>query len=256
MLCQQPQVQAQGRGLCRCSALCSLCLQQFGKILDVEIIFNERGSKVGAARGWRRYSEPWGGGQVQLGGLGAPLPSLTSSPAPRDPGTGYSIPGQPCPAALHRLGGGRVGPCTPSTGGRGGLTLPPPRTGSSCPSVCGCLCCIFPAFCAPFPDSSPSSQAMLGPQPGPPDPAGAPAQALHLCTAAASSPAPALLIHTLSLSVPTPSLCLSLSLFLSPFLLCSQGFGFVTFETSTDADRAREKLNGTIVEGRKIEVLR
>lgn len=34
-----------------------------------------------------------------------------------------------------------------------------------------------------------------------------------------------------------------------------QGFGFVTFETSTDADQAREKLNGTIVEGRKIEVL-
>lgn len=33
-----------------------------------------------------------------------------------------------------------------------------------------------------------------------------------------------------------------------------QGFGFVTFETSADADRAREKLNGTIVEGRKIEV--
>ncbi|XP_036766356.1 RNA binding protein fox-1 homolog 3 isoform X1 [Manis pentadactyla] len=34
----------------------------------------------------------------------------------------------------------------------------------------------------------------------------------------------------------------------------SKGFGFVTFETSSDADRAREKLNGTIVEGRKIEV--
>ncbi|KAI5621727.1 RNA binding protein fox-1-like 3 isoform X1, partial [Silurus asotus] len=34
----------------------------------------------------------------------------------------------------------------------------------------------------------------------------------------------------------------------------SKGFGFVTFEMSTDADRAREKLNGTIVEGRKIEV--
>lgn len=33
-----------------------------------------------------------------------------------------------------------------------------------------------------------------------------------------------------------------------------QGFGFVTFESSTEADRAREKLNGTIVEGRKIEV--
>ncbi|XP_037134820.1 RNA binding protein fox-1 homolog 3-like isoform X5 [Syngnathus acus] len=34
----------------------------------------------------------------------------------------------------------------------------------------------------------------------------------------------------------------------------SKGFGFVTFETTADADRAREKLNGTIVEGRKIEV--
>ncbi|XP_041958518.1 LOW QUALITY PROTEIN: RNA binding protein fox-1 homolog 2 [Alosa sapidissima] len=34
----------------------------------------------------------------------------------------------------------------------------------------------------------------------------------------------------------------------------SKGFGFVTFETSGDAERAREKLHGTIVEGRKIEV--
>ncbi|XP_062604552.1 RNA binding protein fox-1 homolog 2-like isoform X5 [Saccostrea cucullata] len=34
----------------------------------------------------------------------------------------------------------------------------------------------------------------------------------------------------------------------------SKGFGFVTFETNADADRAREKLNGTVVEGRKIEV--
>ncbi|XP_063052130.1 RNA binding protein fox-1 homolog 2 isoform X2 [Engraulis encrasicolus] len=34
----------------------------------------------------------------------------------------------------------------------------------------------------------------------------------------------------------------------------SKGFGFVTFETSVDAERAREKLHGTIVEGRKIEV--
>lgn len=33
-----------------------------------------------------------------------------------------------------------------------------------------------------------------------------------------------------------------------------QGFGFVTFESSADADRAREKLHGTVVEGRKIEV--
>ncbi|KAJ6654860.1 hypothetical protein lerEdw1_006549 [Lerista edwardsae] len=34
----------------------------------------------------------------------------------------------------------------------------------------------------------------------------------------------------------------------------SKGFGFVTFENSQDADRAREKLNSSIVEGRKIEV--
>ncbi|XP_006170360.1 RNA binding protein fox-1 homolog 2 isoform X4 [Tupaia chinensis] len=34
----------------------------------------------------------------------------------------------------------------------------------------------------------------------------------------------------------------------------SKGFGFVTFENSADADRAREKLHGTMVEGRKIEV--
>ncbi|XP_061771262.1 RNA binding protein fox-1 homolog 1-like isoform X2 [Nerophis ophidion] len=34
----------------------------------------------------------------------------------------------------------------------------------------------------------------------------------------------------------------------------SKGFGFVTFESAGEADRAREKLNGTIVEGRKIEV--
>ncbi|XP_014681945.1 PREDICTED: RNA binding protein fox-1 homolog 2-like isoform X3 [Priapulus caudatus] len=34
----------------------------------------------------------------------------------------------------------------------------------------------------------------------------------------------------------------------------SKGFGFVTFATSADADRAREALNGTMVEGRKIEV--
>ncbi|XP_031727802.1 RNA binding protein fox-1 homolog 2 isoform X4 [Anarrhichthys ocellatus] len=33
----------------------------------------------------------------------------------------------------------------------------------------------------------------------------------------------------------------------------SKGFGFVTFETSADAERAREKLHGTLVEGRKIE---
>ncbi|CAK9299760.1 unnamed protein product [Gordionus sp. m RMFG-2023] len=34
----------------------------------------------------------------------------------------------------------------------------------------------------------------------------------------------------------------------------SKGFGFITFKNSEDADKAREKLNGTIVESRKIEV--
>ncbi|XP_038129680.1 RNA binding protein fox-1 homolog 2-like isoform X2 [Cyprinodon tularosa] len=34
----------------------------------------------------------------------------------------------------------------------------------------------------------------------------------------------------------------------------SKGFGFVTFENSADAEKAREKLHGTQVEGRKIEV--
>jgi RNA recognition motif-containing protein len=33
-----------------------------------------------------------------------------------------------------------------------------------------------------------------------------------------------------------------------------KGFGFVTFASSVDAEMAREKLHGTIVEGRKIEV--
>lgn len=35
---------------------------------------------------------------------------------------------------------------------------------------------------------------------------------------------------------------------------CMQGFGFVTFANSSDAERARERLHGTVVEGRKIEV--
>ncbi|XP_037069562.1 RNA binding protein fox-1 homolog 2-like, partial [Pollicipes pollicipes] len=34
----------------------------------------------------------------------------------------------------------------------------------------------------------------------------------------------------------------------------SKGFGFVTFAGSQDADRARDKLHGQVVEGRKIEV--
>ena len=38
------------------------------------------------------------------------------------------------------------------------------------------------------------------------------------------------------------------------FFSCMQGFGFVTFANAAEADRAREKLNGTVVEGRKVEV--
>ncbi|CAG2058812.1 unnamed protein product, partial [Timema podura] len=40
-----------------------------------------------------------------------------------------------------------------------------------------------------------------------------------------------------------------------PALKSTQGFGFVTFANSADADRARERLHGTVVEGRKIETL-
>ena len=35
-----------------------------------------------------------------------------------------------------------------------------------------------------------------------------------------------------------------------------QGFGFVTFANSADAEQAREKMSGTVVEGRKIEARR
>jgi len=37
-------------------------------------------------------------------------------------------------------------------------------------------------------------------------------------------------------------------------LLCMQGFGFVTFASSASAESARLAVNGTVVEGRKIEV--
>lgn len=33
-----------------------------------------------------------------------------------------------------------------------------------------------------------------------------------------------------------------------------QGFGFITFDTKEEAEIAKKGLNGTIVEGRKIEV--
>jgi hypothetical protein len=48
--------------------------------------------------------------------------------------------------------------------------------------------------------------------------------------------------------------CIFFSFFFFVFCLGMQGFGFVTFASSADADRAREKLHGTVVEGRKIEV--
>jgi RNA recognition motif-containing protein len=38
------------------------------------------------------------------------------------------------------------------------------------------------------------------------------------------------------------------------FFFYFKGFGFVTFASSDDADVAREKLHGAIIEGRKIEV--
>lgn len=56
------------------------------------------------------------------------------------------------------------------------------------------------------------------------------------------------------LSRQTPMMCPSLTKHLN-FCLVPQGFGFVTFETSADAEKAREKLHGTLVEGRKIEVI-
>ena len=43
--------------------------------------------------------------------------------------------------------------------------------------------------------------------------------------------------------------CLSVCL-----LLCMQGFGFVTFASSANAETARLAMNGAVVEGRKIEV--
>ncbi len=39
-----------------------------------------------------------------------------------------------------------------------------------------------------------------------------------------------------------------------PFFFFKKGFGFVTFASSDDADVAREKFHGAIIEGRKIEV--
>lgn len=204
-----------GRGLCVCSPCCSFCLQQFGKILDVEIIFNERGSKVGAARGWHRYRELQGGGRGSRDAWG--LLCLRSPPLlpRRTRAQGGPMSGHPCPAALCWPGGMRVPVRQAPEGGegRGGEGLLCPCLPRQLVSLCVSLSLLYlPCFLCPSPRLFSQLTGTLGPQPGPPEPAGAPAWALCLCTAAASSPAPALLIHPLSLSVPAPSLCLSLSL--------------------------------------------
>lgn len=46
----------------------------------------------------------------------------------------------------------------------------------------------------------------------------------------------------------------SIGVFEKQTVFDQQGFGFVTFSNGEDANRAREKLNGTIVDGRKVEV--
>lgn len=50
------------------------------------------------------------------------------------------------------------------------------------------------------------------------------------------------------------AVCTDLNAWFLFLVSCMQGFGFVTFANSLDADRARDNLNGTVVEGRKIEV--
>lgn len=168
--------------------------------------FQRAGLKGGCCPRPAPYGELRGGGQRSRGAR--QLLCLLSCPAgPRHAVPHLGAAPSRCPAPAQ--GAVRVPAPRALEGGEGWLC--PPAQAARVP-LCVDVCCIFPAFCAPLPDSFPSSWAMLGPQPGPPDPAGAPAWALHLCTAAASSPAPALLIHTLSLSVPAPSLCLSLSL--------------------------------------------
>lgn len=52
-----------------------------------------------------------------------------------------------------------------------------------------------------------------------------------------------------------PATCPAYLTHKSDLLRPPQGFGFVTFESSADAEKAREKLHGTLVEGRKIEVI-
>jgi len=48
--------------------------------------------------------------------------------------------------------------------------------------------------------------------------------------------------------------CVCLSVCHVCLLQCMQGFGFVTFASSVNAESARLAMNGAVVEGRKIEV--
>lgn len=157
----------------------------------------------------------------------------------------------------------------PAPAGGGAMQVPVPRApeggeGWLCPplhrqliSLCVWMSLLYlPCFLCPSPRLFSQLAGNAGASAGTPGASGGPdpgSPSLHCGSliSCASSPDS----HPLSLCPHTLSLSLSVSFF-SSFLLCSQGFGFVTFETSTDADRAREKLNGTIVEGRKIEVLR
>lgn len=108
----------------------------------------------------------------------------------------------PHPGGASRCPAPAVVPVHQALEGEGAIRA---RRGGSCPCVCGCLCCIFPAFCAPSPDSSPSSWVTPGPPPGP----GPHTWSIQRLL----SPLPALLIHpSLSLCPRTLSLCLSLSL--------------------------------------------
>jgi RNA recognition motif-containing protein len=44
-------------------------------------------------------------------------------------------------------------------------------------------------------------------------------------------------------------------IYLFSYGLFSQGFGFVTMVHAADAMKARDNLNGTVIDGRKIEVM-
>lgn len=193
-------------GLCGCSPCCSLCLQQFGKILDVEIIFNERGSKVGAARGWRCYRELRGGGQGSRDAWG--LLCLRSPPLlpPRTRAQGGPVSGHPCPSALCWLGG-HEGPCAPSTRWRGGLTLPMPAQAARVP-LCVLVSVVSSLLSVPLSQTLLPAHGDAGASAGTPGASGGPSLgslSLHCslisCASSPDSPPLSLCPRTLSLSL-------------------------------------------------------